>query len=128
MTRPREIGRFEMMALAACIVDVVATLIAIHFLTKGIVTAAIGSAIAAALILWVSRGRSLIGRVVLTIWLGLGIAANVFAYGATLLAGRLAHADPTLLGLSLIGFALNCVALVFVWSRPSTEWLRTKTV
>lgn len=126
MARPREIGRFEALALAACGLDVMASLIAIHFLAKGILTAAIGLIIAVALILWVSRGRSLIGRSVLTVWLGLGISANAFAYVATLLAGNLARANPILLTLSLVGLALNCAALFFAWSRPSTEWLRTK--
>ena len=126
MGRPREIGRFEALALAACLLDVIASLIAIHFLAKGVLTATIGLVVAVALIVWVSRGRSLIGRFVLTVWLGLGISANAFAYVTTLLAGHLGQANPTLLTLSLVGLALNCTALFFAWSRSSTEWLRTK--
>jgi hypothetical protein len=124
--RPRQIGRFEAFALSACAIDIVATLTAIHRVPKGILSAVVGSVIAVLLILWVSRGRSLIGRIALTIWLALGIIANIATYTAIVSAGRLAHPNPTLLALSLIGFTLNIVALVFAWSPASTSWLRTK--
>jgi hypothetical protein len=124
--RPREIGRFEMLALMGCVVDVIATLAAVHLAYKGILSAVVGSAIALALILWVSRRRSLIGRIMLTIWLALGIIADVAGYALLLMGGHFGNTNPLLLALSLAGFGLNCAALFFAWAPASTLWLRTK--
>ena len=124
--RPRAIVRFEALALMACLVDIIATLAAVHLAYKGIVSAVAGSAIALALILWVSRRRSLIGRVFLTIWLALGIIADVAGYVLLLTGGNFGNTNLLLLALSLAGFGLNCAALFFVWAPASTAWLRIK--
>ena len=124
--RPREIGRFEALALIGCLVDVVATLIAVHLAAKGVLSAVVGSAIALALILWVSRGRSLIGRIMLTIWLALGIIADIAGYALVLTGGHFGNTNLLLLALSLAGFGLNCAALFFAWAPASTVWLRIK--
>jgi len=124
--RPRAIGRFEALALMACLVDIIATLAAVHLATKGVLSAVVGSAIAFALILWVSRGRSLIGRIMLTIWLALGIIADIASYALLLAGGNFGNTNLLLLALSLAGFGLNCAALFFVWAPASTAWLRIK--
>jgi len=124
--RPRAIGRFEALALMACLVDIIATLAAVHLASKGVLSAVVGSAIAFALILWVSRGRSLIGRIFLTIWLALGIIADIAGYALLLTGGNFGNTNLILLALSLAGFALNCAALFFAWAPASTAWLRVK--
>jgi hypothetical protein len=124
--RPREIGRFEALALLGCLVDVIATLAVVHLAAKGVLSAIVGSAIALALILWVSRGRGLVGRIMLTIWLALGLIADIAGYALLLMGGHFGNTNPLLLALSLAGFGLNCAALYFAWAPASTAWLRTK--
>ena len=126
LQRPLEISRFEALALAACGFDVIATLVAVHFARQGVVSAALGTAIAGFLILWVSRRRSLTGRILVTIWLLLGLVADVASYALILMSGRVSNTNPLLLALSLAGFALNSCALFFLWKPAATAWLRLK--
>jgi hypothetical protein len=124
--RPREISRFERLALAACSLDVIATLVALHLARQGIVSAVFGTVIAGFLILGVSRRRSLIGRILVTIWLLLGLVADIASYALILASGYIGNTNPLLLALSLSGFAFNGSALFFLWKSASTAWLRTK--
>jgi len=124
--RPSEISRFELLALAACGLDIIATLVAVHFARQGVVSAAFGTVIAGFLILWVSRRRSLTGRILVTIWLLLGLIADVASYASILMSGHFGSTNPLLLVLSLSGFALNGSALFFLWKPATTAWLRTR--
>jgi len=126
LEKPSEISRFELLALAACSLDIIATLVAVHFARQGVVSAALGTAIAGFLILWVSRRRSLTGRILVTIWLLLGLVADVASYALILASGHVGNTNPLLLALSLSGFAFNGAALFFLWRRAATAWLRTK--
>ena len=125
MDRPREISRFAGLALAACLINVGSTLMVLDFAQKGLVATGIGALIAIGLILWVVLLRSLIGRVVLTIWLGFGVGAGLAGYAMILLAHQAVAMSPLVHALSLVTLALNCVALYFLWSRPATAWLQT---
>jgi len=127
MDRPREIGRFAALALAACLINVVSTLLAVNFAPKGILAAGIGASIAIGLILWVALGRSLVGRIVLTIWLAFGIGAGLASYVLILIAHRIGAMSPEVHGLSLVTILLNCIALFFLWQRGSTAWLQAKS-
>jgi len=124
--RPPEISRFEALALAACVLDIVATLVAVHFAKQGVVSAAFGTVIAGFLILWVSRRRSLTGRILVTIWLLLGLIADVASYALILVSGHIGNTNPLLLALSISGFVLNGSAISFLWRRATTAWLRTR--
>jgi hypothetical protein len=126
MDRPREIRRFRMLALTACLINVATTLIVLNFAVGSLAGAAIGAAISIGLILWISRGRSLIGRVLLTIWLAIGIVGAVASYALILFSYHQTTMSPAVNGLSLISLALNCAALVFLWSRAATAWLAIK--
>ncbi|HMI18324.1 MAG TPA: hypothetical protein VK533_02135 [Sphingomonas sp.] len=124
MDRPREINRFAGLALAACLINVGSTLIVLDFAKKGLLATAVGAAIAVGLILWVARWRSPIGRVVLTIWLGFGIGAGLAGYAMILLTRHVVMMSPVVHALSLVTLALNCAALVLLWSRAASVWLQ----
>jgi hypothetical protein len=127
MDRPREINRFAGLALAACLINVGSTMMVLDFAKKGLLATAVGAVIAVGLILWVARWRSLIGRIVLTIWLGFGIGAGLAAYAMILFAHYVVTMSPVVHALSLVTLALNIVALVFLWSKPSTQWLNIRS-
>ena len=124
MDRPREINRFAWLALAACLINVGATVMVLDFAKKGLLATAVGATIAVGLILWVARWRSPIGRVVLTIWLGFGIGAGLAGYAMILLAHHAVTMSPVVHALSLVTLALNCGALVYLWSRAASLWLQ----
>lgn len=75
----------------------------------------IGSAVGAAFVLWITRGRSSTARTIYTILLVVGAALLVFQ--------QLANID--LLGV-VVGLAFNVLLLALVWSRPTTRWLDAK--
>jgi uncharacterized membrane protein len=126
MQKPREIGRFAALALTACLINVVSTLMVLNFARRGWLATAIGAGIVIGLILWVAVGRSLMARLVLTIWLAFGVGAGIAGYAMILVTHSHVTMSPLVHALSVATIALNCVALFFLWSKPSTSWLQTK--
>ena len=126
MDRPREIRRFAMLAVTACLINVCTTLIVMDFGAGSLAGSAIGAAISIGLILWITHGRKLIGRIMLTIWLGFGVVIAIAGYGRMIVTHSGSSMSPAVNGLSLISLALNCAALLFLWSRASTRWLAAK--
>lgn len=124
MGKPREISRFATLALIACLINLVSTLTVLDFARQAWLASGLGAAIAIGFILWVALGRSLIGRLIVTIWLAFGIGAGLAGYAMMLAAHRPTAMGPLLHVLSVVTILLNCVALFFLWSRPSTAWLR----
>jgi hypothetical protein len=121
MDRPREIVWFETLGLIAWLFNIVSALSFRLFLVATIVGAVLGGG----LILWIARGRSPIGRIILTAWYGLALAL-LLAGGAIMLSGDYGPGLPfSQLGVSLVVTALNGASLIFVWSKPSTQWLKT---
>ncbi|HMI18325.1 MAG TPA: hypothetical protein VK533_02140 [Sphingomonas sp.] len=121
MDRPREIAWFETLGLIALVLNIVSSWSHGLYLSGSIIGAVLGGGI----ILWIARGRSRIGRIVLTAWYGLGLAI-ILVGGAVVLSRK---DGPVFalseLGISMIVPALNIVALVLLWSKPSTLWLKT---
>lgn len=126
MQKPPAIIRFASLAAAACLINVVTTLIVLDFARKGWLGTGLGAAITLGLILWIVLGRSLIGRLILTIWLAFGIGAGLTAYVMMLYTHRLGAMSPMIHALSVATILLNGLALFFLWTRVSTAWMQTK--
>jgi hypothetical protein len=122
--RPREINRFAAFAVAACLINVVSTLMVLDFAKAGVAGTAVGATIAVCLILWAARRGSMIGRVAVTIWLGLQVGAGLAGYAMILLTHHAATMSPVVHGLSLVTLAFNCLALKYVWSRAASAWVQ----
>ena len=125
MDKPREIVRFQLLALAGCLINAVVALIVLHFALAAVLGVALGVVITVGLVLWVVLGRSFIARIMLTIWLAYGIVATLVRYAA-FLGQYSVPLNPLILGVSLVTLALNAVALFFLWSRPASLWLLAK--
>jgi len=127
MDKPREIGRFAALALTACLINVFSTLLVLDFARKGWLATAMGAAIAIGLILWVVLGRSLVARLLLTIWLAFGIGAGLAGYAMILSTHNIAAMSPLVHAMSLITMVFNGAALFFLWKRASTAWLQVRS-
>jgi hypothetical protein len=126
MDKPQEIIRFACLALAASVINAAATIGFVKAGQTGTIGAVAGVLIVLALVLWVARGRSMIARVVLTIWLAFGIGVSLAAYGLMLIGHRDARVDAIVHVLSLVTVLFNCAALYFLWSQPATAWLQKR--
>jgi uncharacterized membrane protein len=121
--KPREIDRFATMAVLACVVNAFATLLMMGFAPRAVAGALIGVAIVVGLVLWVRQRRSVIGRVVVTIWLAFLTGAALASYAVLLVQHRASLMSPTVHVMSLITIVSNCFALYFLWTRAASAWL-----
>jgi hypothetical protein len=123
MERPQEIGRFAATAVVACLVNASATLVLMDFNLRAAAGSGIGVAIVVGLVAWVVLARSLIARVILTIWLAFVTGAGIASYAVLLVQQRISVMNPTIHVLSLITILANIFALYFLWTAASTAWL-----
>jgi hypothetical protein len=122
--RPQEIERFATMAVLACVVNAVATLHMMGLAPRAVAGALLGVAIVVGLVLWVRQRRSVIGRVVVTIWLAFLTGAALASYAILLAQHRASLMSPTVHVLSLITILSDCFALYFLWTKPASAWLK----
>lgn len=127
MARPREIILFTGLALGACLLNIISTLIVTRFAQVGINGAMLGLMITALLLFWTVRGRSLAGRLVATAWLAFAIITSIVGFAMILSTHQQSTMSAPVMIVSLISLALNCAALFFLWTRVSTDWLLAKT-
>jgi len=127
MERPQEIRRFAAFGIVACLVNAAATMLMMHFYLRAVAGAMVSVSIVVGLILWVLLGRSMIARVVVTIWLAFVTGSGIASYVILLALGRLATMAPGVHLSSLLTIMANIVALYFLWSPPSTAWLEKRT-
>jgi hypothetical protein len=127
MEKPQEISRFATMAVVACLVNAVASMRLMNFQLQPMAMSLAGAAILIGVILWVAIARSLIGRVVVTIWIAFVAGSGFATYVLLLTQSRLATLDPITHLLSLIAILADCFALYFLWAAPSTAWLQGKS-
>jgi uncharacterized membrane protein len=111
------------MAVLACLVNAVATLRMMGFAPRAVAGALLGVAIVVGLVLWVRQRRSVICRVVVTIWLAFLTGAALASYAVLLAQHRAPLMSPAVHVLSLITILSNCFALYFLWTRPASAWL-----
>lgn len=123
MEKPREIDRFATMAVLACVVNAVATLHMVGLAPRAAAGASLGVAIVVGLALWVRQRRSVIGRVVVTIWLAFLTGAALASYAVLLVQHRASLMSPTVHVLSLITIVSNCFALYFLWTKAASAWI-----
>jgi hypothetical protein len=126
MEKPREIVRFATLTVVASLINFAATALATQFTSHALVGAAVGIAIIVGLTGWIVKGRSAIGRVVLTIWLAFGIGSTLASYVYLAVTHRIDVMSPGVQTLSLISMVANGFALFFLWARASTSWLQKK--
>jgi len=124
MEKPQQIIRFATFALVASLINFTATAVLTQFTTRGLVGAAIGVFIVVGLVAWIIKGRSAIGRLILTVWLAFGVGASLATYVYMLVAHHTDLMGPGVQTLSLVTTAANIAALIFLWSSASSEWLR----
>lgn len=124
MEKPREIEWFAVAGVIACLANAGATLLMMDFSPRALMSALISVAIVVGLILWVRLMRSTIGRIVATIWLAFITGAAIASYAILLAQQRTAVMSPIVHALSVVVIAANCLALYFLWRRPSTAWLQ----
>ena len=124
MEKPQEIDRFAGMAVLACLVNAVATMLVAQLAPRAVFGGLIGAAIVIGLVLWVRLGRSAIGRVVVTIWLAFITGAALASYVFLLVQHRTSLMSPTVHVLSLITILSNCFALYFLWTKAAGAWLK----
>ena len=127
MERPQEIRRFAAFGIVACLVNAAATMLMMHFYLRAVAGAMVSVSIVVGLILWVLLRRSMIARVVVTIWLAFVTGSGIASYVILLALGRLATMAPGVHLSSLLTIMANIVALYFLWSPPSTAWLEKRT-
>ena len=124
MEKPQEISRFAILAVVASLTNSTATSVLTQFTTRGLVGAAVGVAIIVGLVVWIVKGRSAIGRLLLTVWLAFGVGASLASTAYLLIVHRTDVMGPAVQTMSLFTMMANCVALIFLWSRASTAWLQ----
>ena len=124
MDRPQEISRFAALAAVACLVNASATLLLMDFNLRAGAGSALGVAIVLGLVAWVVLARSLIARVILTIWLAFLTGAGIASYAILIVQHRISVMNPTIHVLSLITILANIFALYFLWTAASTAWLQ----
>jgi len=124
MDRPRDIGRFAVLAAIACLVNAGATLLLVDFNLRAGAGSALGVAIVLGLVAWVVLARSLIARVILTIWLAFLTGAGIASYGLLIAQHRTSVMNPAVHALSLVTILANILALYFLWTAASTAWLQ----
>jgi len=124
MEKPREIARFAILVVIASLINFAATAMLSHFASRGLIGASLGIAIIVGLTAWIVKGRSAIGRLVLTIWLAFGIGSSTASYIYLLVVHRADVMSPSVQTLSLITIVANCFALILLWSRASSAWLQ----
>jgi len=124
MDRPRDISRFAALAAIACLVNAGATLLLVDFNLRAGAGSALGVAIVLGLVAWVVLARSLIARVILTIWLAFLTGAGIASYGLLIAQQRTSVMNPTIHALSLVTIVANILALYFLWTAASTAWLQ----
>lgn len=124
MNRPQEIGRFATFAVVASLINFAATLLLADFATRALIGAAMGAALVIVLMTWTVKGRSVIGRLVITVWLAFGIGGSLASYAYLLATHMAAIMSPGVQALSLLATVANIVALLFLWSPAATAWLQ----
>jgi len=72
-------------------------------------------------------GRSIVARVVVTIWLAFVTGSAIASYVILLVMGRLATMGAGTHFSSLLTILADIFALYFLWSAPSTAWLEKRT-
>jgi len=127
MGKPAEINRFAAIAVGASLVNAFGTMAAAHFATRALIAAPVSIVIVAGLAAWIMRGRSRIGRIVLTVWLAFGLGATLASYVFLLVRHQTGLMSPLVQTTTLITMAANCFALLFLWSRNATAWLQGVT-
>lgn len=124
MDRPPEIRRFASFGGVACLVNAAATMLLMDFNRRAVLGGLISVALVIGMILWVTLGRSALGRVAVTIWLAFITGSGLGSYALLLAGHRLAAMDPALHVFSLVTIAANCLALYFLWTATATAWLQ----
>ena len=124
MDRPQQIFRFAGLALAASLINALSTVAFLNAGPAGLIGSTIGFAIVAALVFWVWRGRSALGRLALTVWLAFGVGASLAGFGLMLFSAHAVELGKSVHVLGMIAVMLNLGALACLWSRPATAWLQ----
>ena len=123
MDKPQEIGRFAVLAIAACLINAASALFLINLSGPQRIATPIVALILIAVILAVVFVRSSIARLLFTVWLVYGFGRALMSYGRILFGGEHA-AQPLTIVASLIAILLNLGALFFLWSRVASQWLQ----
>jgi len=124
MERPQQIFRFAGLALAASLINALSTVAFLNAGPAGLIGSAIGFGIVAALVAWIWRGQSLLGRLALTIWLAFGVGASLAGFGLMLFSDHAVELRKGVHVLGMIAVLLNLGALAYLWSGPATAWLQ----